>query len=140
MPGHGGDVIERYDLGPEGSFALEFIHSVALSPVRDIYRLTDGGFVQIAEIFEDHGAGLPSFAGDVGATGWRHEHGRFVLDMHRELGPIHLRVQPDYANRLFVDGREISLDRFAEPLLTLAPCTENPRDDRLENAHSRTGG
>ncbi|MFV0359360.1 DUF1850 domain-containing protein [Tropicimonas sp.] len=121
-PTHGGGTVMRLATGPEGEFALSFIHSVSKTPVTDLYRLTDGRIVQIAEIFEAHGAGLPSVAAEVGATGWRHENGRFILDLARPTGPIALRIQAEYANTLHVAGSALPLARLGLPALTLAPC------------------
>ena len=67
--GTDGGELARHTLAPNGLFELSFIHSVSKTPVVDRYRATDQGIVQTAEIFQTHGAGLPSIANDVEMTG-----------------------------------------------------------------------
>ena len=117
-----GREIARYPLGQDQAFSLSFIHSVSRTPVTDIYRIEAGEIVQTAEVFTAHGAGLPSIADDIGATGWRHENGRFILDMERPTGPIPLRIQAQYQNTLHIAGTDLPLADLGHPALTLAPC------------------
>lgn len=117
-----GREIARYPLGSGQEFSLSFIHSVSRTPVTDIYRVEQGQIIQTQEIFTGHGAGLPSIANDIGATGWRHEGGRFILDMYRPTGPIPLRIQAQYENTLHIAGTDLPLADLGQPALTLAPC------------------
>ena len=119
-----GAEIARVPLGPEGTFRLSFIHSVSKTPVVDVYRIEDGQILQTSEIFEAHGAGLPSIANDMDATGWRHEDGHFILDMHRLTGPIPLRIQAQFKNTLHTAGSDLPLADLGHSALTLAPCDE----------------
>ncbi|TKW64297.1 MAG: DUF1850 domain-containing protein [Paracoccus denitrificans] len=121
-----GAALARLPLGPDGGFELSFIHSVSRTPVRDVYRVEAGEIIQTHEIFTAHGAGLPSVADDVGVTAWRHKDGRFVLDMRRPTGPIHLRVQAQYENTLHIAGTDLALADLGVPALTLAPCDKEP--------------
>ncbi|MBE3636766.1 DUF1850 domain-containing protein [Mangrovicoccus algicola] len=119
-----GREIARLPLGPEGTFELSFIHSVSRTPVTDAYRVERGEIVQTRETFMAHGAGLPSIANDIDATGWRHEDGHFILDMHRRTGPIPLRIQAQYENTLHIAGTDLPLADLGHSALTLAPCDE----------------
>lgn len=119
-----GNEVTRRSLGPDNSFSLSFIHSVSDTPVIDNYRVENDEIVQISEIFEAHGAGLPSIADDMGATGWRHEEGKFILDMSRRTGPIALRIQPQYKNTLHIAGSDLPLADLGQKALTIAPCDE----------------
>ncbi|WP_170317546.1 DUF1850 domain-containing protein [Paroceanicella profunda] len=119
-----GREIARLPLGPGGDFSLSFIHSVSRTPVVDFYRVEGGEIVQTSEVFQAHGAGLPSIAGDIDATGWRHEDGRFILDMNRRTGPIPLRIQAQFENTLHVAGTDLPLAELGHGALTLAPCDE----------------
>lgn len=121
--GTGAD-IARLPLGDPATFELSFIHSVSRTPVRDLYRVDDGQIVQTAEIFLTHGAGLPSIANDMDATGWRHENGTFILDMHRITGPIPIRIQAEFKNTLHIAGTDLPLADLGHTALTLAPCDE----------------
>ena len=117
-------LIRRVPLGPEGRFELSFIHSVSRTPVTDTYRIDAGRILQTSEVFMAHGAGLPSIANDMDATGWRHENGHFILDMHRYTGPIPLRIQAQFKNTLHVADTELPLASLGHSALTLAPCDE----------------
>ena len=120
--GYTDELVARYSMTDTDRFALSFLHSVSLTPVTDLYRIEGGAIRQTAEIFETHGAGLPSFAGDVGQTGWRREDGRFVIEMDRRFDRIQLRVSPDYRNRLAIADRDIDLAALPDSALGLAPC------------------
>ncbi len=120
-----GREVARLPLGPEAEFELSFIHSVSRTPVVDAYRIEDGEIVQTSEVFQAHGAGLPSIANDIDATGWRHEDGRFVIDMNRHTGPIPLRIQAQFKNTLHIAGTDLPLADLGHAALTLAPCDED---------------
>ncbi|MFX0544171.1 DUF1850 domain-containing protein [Roseovarius sp. S1116L3] len=119
-----GGIIARLLLEDERVFKLSFIHSVSRTPVTDVYRVENGEILQTAEIFVAHGAGLPSIANDVDATGWRHEDGQFILDMRRKTGPIPLRIQAEFKNTLHIGGTALPLADLGHSALTLAPCDE----------------
>lgn len=120
--GYSEDRLATYPLDQEQEFSLSFIHSVSLTPVTDIYRVSPTGIHQIAEIFETHGAGLPSFAGDIGATGWQHQDGRFILKMDRRFDRIQLRIQREYDNQLHIAGQDVVLADLNAAVLRLEPC------------------
>lgn len=117
-------LVKRVPLGPDATFALSFIHSVSRTPVTDYYRVEQGRILQTREEFMAHGAGLPSIANDMDATGWRHENGHFILDMHRYTGPIPLRIQAQFENTLHTADTELTLATLGISALTLAPCDE----------------
>ena len=72
-------LIASYEIGSLREFSLSFIHSVSKTPVRDEYIIAGNEIIQITEIFEAHGAGLPSDTFDAGALGWEHQNGQFIL-------------------------------------------------------------
>jgi len=117
-----GRELARRELGPGNTFSLSFIHSVSKTPVTDSYKVDGGMIVQTAEIFQAHGAGLPSNTADAGVTGWRHDDGRFIIDMRRPMGPIRLRVQAAYRNTLHIDGANLPLASLGQQVLILASC------------------
>lgn len=116
--------VARLPLGPDRTFDLSFIHSVSRTPVTDSYLVVGDEIVQTREVFVAHGAGLPSIANDMDATGWRHEDGHFILDMNRHTGPIPLRIQAQFKNTIHIDGTDLPLADLGYPALTLAPCDE----------------
>jgi hypothetical protein len=118
----GGLELIRLPAAPDQRFALSFVHSVSGTPVRDEYRIEDGAIVQLAEIFETHGAGLPSNAEEAGAVAWSHEHGSFVLHMRRPIGRLVVRTDARYRNRLHLDGTTVDLNRWPDQALEV--CIE----------------
>ena len=114
--------IKRYLPHQDQMFALSFIHSVSLTPVIYEYILQDEMIVQTREIFEAHGAGLPSFDNDVGATGWQFENGKFILEMERQFEQMRVRIQQEYKNMLHIAGQDIDLSLFNRSVVTLRAC------------------
>lgn len=112
----------RYATETSGRFALSFVHSVSLTPVIDQYEIRPTGIHQTAEIFEAHGAGLPSFSGDIGETAWRFDDGKFVLEMDRVFPRIQLRIQPEYRNTLLIADHRITLADLGANSIGLAVC------------------
>jgi len=55
-----GKVYGRWPLEENGEFAIEFIHSVNQSPVREIFRAESGRIRPIAARFSSFGAGMQS--------------------------------------------------------------------------------
>jgi hypothetical protein len=115
-------LLHRYATGPDGAFTLGFIHSVSRTPVLDTYEITAGQIVQTSEIFLAHGAGLPSMGDEVDATGWRHENGRFILDLDRPIGTMIVRVQGEYENTLHIADQSIPLASLGHSALRIQAC------------------
>lgn len=114
--------IAKYPTDHTGSFSLSFLHSVSLTPVVDHYEIRANTIHQTAEVFEAHGAGLPSFVGDVGETGWKAENGKFVLEMDRQFQRIQLRIQREYLNSLQIADQTIMLVDFGMNSIGLEVC------------------
>lgn len=119
-----GHEVARLPAGPDGAFALSFIHSVSRTPVTDTYHVVDGQIIQTSEVFQAHGAGLPSIANDMEATGWRHENDKFIIELDRPTGPIPLRIQAQFKNALHTANTDLPLASLGYNALTLAPCDE----------------
>ncbi len=122
--------LARIALGADGAFALSFIHSVSLTPVRDDYVLNaDGTIRQTAEVFVAHGQGLPSGVDDPGALAWQHEDGHFRLILDRPIPRLVVRTNRDYQNRLHAAGETVDLNQWRDQALHLrpSPCPPHPR-------------
>lgn len=117
-------VVERWPTGerlarlrpdPAQTFRLAFRHSVSLTEVVDIYRIEHDRILLVGEIFETHGAGLPSTAGD-GVI--RAADGRFHLSIVRAVDPLILRPRIEYENRL-IAAEAIDLTKWHGEALRL---------------------
>lgn len=120
-----GAPLVRAVLKSDARFALSFIHSVSLTPVRDEYVLTaEDGLRQTAEIFIAHGQGLPSSADEPDATGWTHKDGIFTLTMDRPIPRLIVRTNARYENRLHIEDQTIDLNQWGDRALELrlTPC------------------
>lgn len=111
--------LARVGLDPEGGFALAFRHSVTLRTVVDRFRIENGNIVQIEQIFDAHGPGLPDAAGPEQA--FVREGDRFRVLMHRPIDRLLLRLDPAAENRLLAAGT-IALSSFGAAALELAPA------------------
>lgn len=107
---------------PDGSFALRYIHSVALTPVVSRYVIEDDRIVQTAEEFDQHGFGLP-YGADRPGERLELRDGRFVLHMRRAVGPLYIRVGAAHGNRLEGAG-SLDLTQWGARRLELValPC------------------
>ena len=110
---------------------LDYQHSVARSPVREVFTMaSDGGFLLIRTEHGAFGAGLPTESfGE-----FRHEGDVFVIGgINRPLGEINLRLSAEASQRLTVQhGSEIVfLDFFqANNTVTISARTV-PRVRRI---------
>lgn len=127
MPGYcltvrqypGMDILASFPLEKETRFALSFIHSVTVTPVRDNYEITPEGICQTSEIFESHCAGLPYSDRETNATKWEQKNGKFILHMERKIPRLVVRTDKNYKNRLHLSGRTIDLNQWEDQALLL---------------------
>lgn len=111
--------ISRYHIGPLEQFSLSFIHSVSKTHVRDEYIIEHTKIIQVTEIFEAHGAGLPSDALDAGAVGWEHRDGQFILRLRRPIPRLIVQTDRNYQNRLQLGELSIDLNQWENQALEL---------------------
>jgi hypothetical protein len=101
------------------TFSLSFIHSVTMTPVQDIYRISQGGICQTSEIFESHCAGLPYSDQETNATGWEQRDGKFILHMERKIPKLVVRTDQVYQNRLHLPDQTIDLNQWPDQSLLI---------------------
>jgi|SRR5665648_171121 len=102
-------------------FTLKYTHSVALTPVWEIFIIDkDYQIILIETDFLDHGAGLPytTFENEI----FVEEEGRFkIKNMHRIMpNPIYYRIGAVRENIFYFKGEEINLSSLVgDKLLTI---------------------
>ncbi|MCG8568434.1 MAG: DUF1850 domain-containing protein [Desulfobacterales bacterium] len=111
----------RYPLGTGGDFTLSFIHSVSLTRVVDFYEIRGGRILQTKEVFQAHGAGLPTSPEEPGGTAFVKTEEGFVLHMERPIHPLVVRTDKRYENRLSLGGRTIDLNQWKDQALLIYP-------------------
>ena len=120
-PFSGGELIFKQKVQPGDKFTLKYTHSVALTPVWEIFIIDkDYQIVLIETDFLDHGAGLPytTFENEI----FVEEEGRFkIKNMHRIIPtPIYYRIGAVRENIFYFKGEEINLSSsLGDRLLTL---------------------
>ncbi len=106
---------------PGQQFALKYIHSVAQTPVWEIFKIIKKGQLTLTEThFYDHGAGLPyaAFEDEV----FVQEDNKFkIKNMSREiLLPLYIRIGKDRDNYFIFKNHEINLsEKHGDAVLTI---------------------
>jgi len=116
-----GEIIFKQKIQPEDKFTLKYTHSVALTPVWEIFIIDkDYQIILIETDFLDHGAGLPYSAFDQEI--FMEEEGRFkIKNMHRVIPtPIYYRIGAVRENIFYFKDKEIDLSSsVGDKLLTI---------------------
>jgi len=116
-----GEVIYKRKIQSGDEFILKYTHSVALTPVWEIFIIDKNYQIVLIETdFLDHGAGLPytTFDNEI----FVEEEGRFkIKNMHRIIPtPIYYRIGAVRKNIFYFKGEEINLSSLVgDRLLTL---------------------
>ncbi|MCK4240334.1 MAG: DUF1850 domain-containing protein [Candidatus Atribacteria bacterium] len=120
-------LIFRQKIQPGDKFTLKYIHSVALTPIWEIFIIDDRYQIILVETdFMDHGAGMPyaSFDQEI----FIEEEGKFkIKNMHRIMpNPILYMVGRSSENCLYIKDKEINLSFFlGDKLLTIGVNKNN---------------
>ena len=116
-----GEIIFKQKVQPGDKFTLKYTHSVALTPVWEIFTIDkDYQIILIETDFLDHGAGLPYSAFDQEI--FVEEEGRFkIKNMHRVIpAPIYYRIGAVRENIFYFKDKEIDLSSsVGDKLLTI---------------------
>ena len=116
-----GEIVFLEKVQSGDKFILKYTHSVALTPVWEIFVINkDYQIVLIETDFLDHGAGLPytTFENEI----FVEEEGRFkIKNMHRILPtPIYYRIGAVSENIFYFKDKEIDLSSLVgDKLLTI---------------------
>lgn len=105
--------IKSWIIEEGGSFTIEYIHSVELTPVSEIYIIKDDKIVLTESYFKSYGAGLPSttpYKFEVTDKGFR------IYDIDQVMENIVYRTGTERANhRLIFKGKEYVFLDFTKP-------------------------
>ena len=116
-----GELIFKQKVQPGDKFTLKYTHSVALTPVWEIFIIDkDYQIILIETDFLDHGAGLPYSAFDQEI--FVEEEGRFkIKNMYRVIPtPIYYRIGAVRENIFYFKDKEIDLSSsVGDKLLTI---------------------
>ena len=116
-----GEIIFKQKVQSGDKFTLKYTHSVALTPVWEIFTIDkDYQIILIETDFLDHGAGLPYSAFDQEI--FVEEEGRFkIKNMHRVIStPIYYRIGAVRENIFYFKDKELDLSSsVGDKLLTI---------------------
>jgi hypothetical protein len=116
-----GEIIFKKIVHLEDEFILKYTHSVALTPVWEIFIINKDYQIELIETdFLDHGAGLPytTFENEI----FVEEEGRFkIKNMHRIIPtPIYYRVGAVSENIFYFKDKKVDLSSLVgDKLLTI---------------------
>jgi len=121
-----GEIIFKQIVHPEDKFILKYTHSVALTPVWEIFIITKDYQIELIETdFLDHGAGLPytTFENEI----FVEEDGRFkIKNMHRIIPtPFYYRIGAVRENIFYFKGEEINLSSLVGDRLLILEIDRN---------------
>ena len=120
-------LIFKQKIQPGDKFILKYTHSVALTPVWEIFMIDkDYQIILIETDFLDHGAGLPhaTSENEIFVT----EEGRFkIKNMHRTIyTPFYYRIGAVRENIFYYKEQKIDLSSLVgDKLLILEICKSN---------------
>ncbi|MCL2381268.1 MAG: DUF1850 domain-containing protein [Treponema sp.] len=103
-----GRLYGRLPLGESGEFAIEFIHSVNQSPVRETFRAGDGGIWLESVRFYSFGAGIQSDLGE-GQTLSRDGGAMIISGFNVPLRELNVIVGTVSDHILFINDERINL-------------------------------
>lgn len=103
----------------ENRFDLSFIHSVSLTPVKDVYEIQpiiNGSYKikQTKEFFIAHGQGLPSMQNEPDVIKFEHHDGQFILHLDRPINDLIVRLDKRFKNRLHTGQNIINLNQWSD--------------------------
>ena len=111
--------LARQPLPGSGEFMLSFIHSVSLTRVKDYYQIRQGKIIQTSEVFQAHGAGLPTSPDEPFGTGFVKTQDGFVLYMERPISTLVVRTDKRYENRLSLGDVTVDLNQWEDQALMI---------------------
>ena len=116
-----GEIVFSQKVQPGDKFTLKYTHSVAKTPVWEIFTIDkDYQIVLIETDFLDHGAGLPYAS--FGEEMFVEEDGKFkIKNMHRVIPtPIYYRIGAVRENIFYLKDKKIDLSSLVgDKLLTI---------------------
>lgn len=104
-----GEVYATYPLGEGDSFAVEFIHSVNKSPVRDVYTIHDGAIWNEECIYYGFGAGVETQLGEGETLSYGSGGEMIISGIHKRMDDMVLVVGTISDHTLYLGEETVSL-------------------------------
>lgn len=104
-----GQVYASYPIENGASFAVEFIHSVNKSPVRDVYEIQDGEIWNTQCIYYGFGAGVEEILGEGESLSYGENGEMIVSGIHTKMNAMVLVVGTISDHTLYLGEETISL-------------------------------
>jgi len=112
---HSGDRLYQARVKEGDRFAIEFVHSVERTPVKEVFKIGQDCTIYLVETeYESFGAGLPTMPGEGEESVL--EGGKIrITGIRRKIEPFLVAVSPVPGHVLAVGGEETALASLAEP-------------------------
>ncbi len=105
-----GKRIASYSLSEGGEFAIEFKHSVNLSPVHDIYKIIDGKIINTDCIYYAFGAGVETTLEGTETLTYGEDGSMIISGINKEMYDMIYIVGTIYDHILFINDEKIILN------------------------------
>lgn len=116
-----GNTLFSSQLADGSQFAIRYIHSVALSPVRDYFIIKNNRIFLDKTVYKDFGAGLPTFP-EKGQT-MRAQNGKVIIEgFNRDVTGFALRVGRIANHTLLLFPEKEGEAMLEMPLSSLSPA------------------
>lgn len=104
-----GQVYASYPIENGTSFAVEFIHSVNKSPVRDVYEIQDGEIWNTQCIYYGFGAGVEEILGEGESLSYGENGEMIVSGIHTKMSKMVIAVGTISDHTLYLGEETFSL-------------------------------
>jgi len=112
---HNGNLLFAWTINEGERFEVEFIHSMNLSPIVDVFQWTDDGLMLQESRFQTLGGGTPTPADFPGSELIHTDSGFILTGIDLPFGAFSILTQDVPNHRVTFDGREIFLLELVGP-------------------------
>lgn len=104
-----GQVYKAFRMAEGDEFAVEFIHSVNQSPVKDVFVIRNGQIVVDRTVYSAFGAGVQTEIGDGQTLEYDSEGNMVVSGFNIVFDKVKYIVSTVYDHILYIDGQAVNL-------------------------------
>lgn len=104
-----GQVYKTFRMAEGDEFAVEFIHSVNQSPIKDVFAIRGGRIVVDRTVYSAFGAGVQTEIGEGQTLEYDIEGNMVVSGFNIVFDKVKYIVSTVYDHILYIDGQELNL-------------------------------
>lgn len=107
-----GEVYAYWDAAHTAGFEIEFIHSVNLSPVADIYEIIDNKIILTSTRYSSFGAGVPTTLEEGQSLSYDENNNMIISGYDTEMERVLYVVGTIYDHMLKINGEQLNLTQL----------------------------